>query len=342
MKQVLKFPCLWRQKKFLLFQSIDKNKLQTTKRQNSGWNTSWKLFLLFLVVDVFDSIHFAHKRLFQRKKRTTQHQGILHLTRSVVRPVYDLFNTFLSLLFDRSCFQSQINLSLGHSHHRSVPPSVKPRLSMSFPGLRDLYDDPKAHRRSSVGFHGHIEGIRLKSVAQQQVLKEYRRRSDMIQQQQPTVAVVHVDSNGNTHTVPLDDDKTTSGIDEVDEEQGEQTMKPCPCLPAVSAEYPEFPEDGGCWAAFKYVLGWILFLISFPFLCAFTWTIPDCSKPHNRKYFLASFIMSIVWIAILSFGMVTLVGRSGCILSVDKFTMGLVVIAIGTSVPVSFWYIVTI
>lgn len=207
---------------------------------------------------------------------------------------------------------------------------------MSFPGLRDLYDDLKAHRRSSVGFHGHTEGIRLKSVAQQQVLKEYRRRSDMIHQQQPTVAVVHVDSNGNTHTVPLDDEKTTSGIDEVDEEQGEQTMKPCPCLPAVSAEYPEFPEDGGCWAAFKYVLGWILFLISFPFICAFTWTIPDCSKPHNRKYFLASFIMSIVWIAILSFGMVTFVGRSGCILSVDKFTMGLVVIAIGTSVPVSF------
>lgn len=214
-------------------------------------------------------------------------------------------------------------LTTGSSHTKGrFSHANKGQLSRSF-----------ANRRSSVGFHGHIEGIRLKSVAQQQVLKEYRRRSDMIQQQQPTVAVVHVDSNGNTHTVPLDDDKTTSGIDEVDEEQGEQTMKPCPCLPAVSAEYPEFPEDGGCWAAFKYVLGWILFLISFPFLCAFTWTIPDCSKPHNRKYFLASFIMSIVWIAILSFGMVTLVGRSGCILSVDKFTMGLVVIAIGTSVP---------
>lgn len=214
-------------------------------------------------------------------------------------------------------------LTTGSSHTKGrFSHANKGQLSRSF-----------AHRRSSGGFHGHIEGIRLKSVAQQQVLKEYKRRSDMIQQQQPTVAVVHVDSNGNTHTVPLDDDKTTSGIDEVDEEQGEQTMKPCPCLPAVSAEYPEFPEDGGCWAAFKYVLGWILFLISFPFLCAFTWTIPDCSKPHNRKYFLASFIMSIVWIAILSFGMVTLVGRSGCILSVDKFTMGLVVIAIGTSVP---------
>ena len=46
--------------------------------------------------------------------------------------------------------------------------------------------------------------------------------------------------------------------------------------------------------------------------------------------------MSIAWIAALSFAMVTLVGRTGCILSVDKFTMGLVVVAIGTSIPVIF------
>ena len=238
--------------------------------------------------------------------------------------------------FDRSCFQSQINLSMGHSHHRPTS-SVGPRLSVSFPGLRDdIYDDPKAHRRSSTGHGGHLEGIRLKSVAQQQVLKEYRRRSELMNQQQPTVAVVHVDANGNAHTVPLDDSKSgnNSMVDVVEEEE-EPTMKPCPCLPAVSAEYPEYPEEGGCIAAFKYCLGWILFVLSFPFICAFTWTIPGCSKPHNRKYFLASFFMSIIWIAILSFGMVTLVGRSGCILSVDKFTMGLVVVAIGTSVPVS-------
>lgn len=231
--------------------------------------------------------------------------------------------------------KSFINLSLGYSHHRSVTPSVRPRLSVSFPGLRDIYDDPKAHRKSSLGHITHTEGIRLKSVAQQQVLREYRRRTEMQQQQQhPAVAVVHVDANGNAHTVPLDDDilGTESTVD-VTEDEEEQTMKPCPCLPAVSAEFPEYPEEGGCLGAFKYCMGWILFVLSFPFICAFTWTIPDCSKPHNRKYFLASFFMSIVWIAILSFGMVTLVGRSGCILMVDKFTMGLVVVAIGTSVP---------
>ena len=48
--------------------------------------------------------------------------------------------------------------------------------------------------------------------------------------------------------------------------------------------------------------------------------------------------MSIVWIGIISFLMVTLVARAGCILDIDQFTMGLVVIAVGTSVPVSYVY----
>jgi len=176
-------------------------------------------------------------------------------------------------------------------------------------------------------------------MAQKQVMKEYaKRRADMADQ--PTVSVVHVDANGNAHTVPMDDDKETkvgmkSMADVKADEEEQEKMRPCPCLPAVSAEFPEYPVEGGALAPFKFFLGWVLFVLSFPFICMFTWTIPDCSKPHNRKYFLASFTMSIVWIAILSFAMVTLVGRSGCILSVDKFTMGLVVIAIGTSVPVS-------
>ena len=45
--------------------------------------------------------------------------------------------------------------------------------------------------------------------------------------------------------------------------------------------------------------------------------------------------MSVFWIAVLSFGMVTLVGRTGCILNIDTYIMGLVIIAIGTSIPVS-------
>lgn len=47
--------------------------------------------------------------------------------------------------------------------------------------------------------------------------------------------------------------------------------------------------------------------------------------------------MSIVWILVLSFSMVTLVGRAGCIMDIDEFTMGLVVVAIGTSIPVRLY-----
>ncbi|XP_078379256.1 sodium/potassium/calcium exchanger 4-like isoform X2 [Oculina patagonica] len=226
----------------------------------------------------------------------------------------------------------------GDYSHAHLTPQVSENRSHRFQHAhKGQISKSFAHRRSSIGFLTPGEGLRLKSVAQKQIMREYaRRQSDMMNQ--PTVAVVHVDANGNAHTVPLDDDKETKvGVESMADvkagEEEEEKMKPCPCLPAVSAEFPEYPEEGGVLAPLKFSLGWVLFVLSFPFICMFTWTIPDCSKPHNRKYFLASFTMSIVWIAILSFAMVTLVGRSGCILSVDKFTMGLVVIAIGTSVP---------
>lgn len=239
---------------------------------------------------------------------------------------------------------------MGRSQHSS---NVVTRLSVSFPILRDLKNDEKVHRRSSLGHAHEHHHIRLKSVAQIQVKKEMRRRSELVktetmsvqtpQPQHNVVTVLQVEANGNV--LPQDDGQQlrpeSPGYEKVDAntieiENDEPTIKVCPFLKPVSAEIPDFPKgDRSCVTLLKYILGWVLFVVSFPFICIFTWTIPDCSKPHNRKYFVLSFVMSIVWIAILSFGMVTLVGRSGCILAVDKFTMGLVVIAIGTSVPVS-------
>ena len=69
---------------------------------------------------------------------------------------------------------------------------------------------------------------------------------------------------------------------------------------------------------------------------AYSWTIPDCSKNKTWYVVVLSFTMSIVWIAVTSFALVTIVARTGCILEIDAFTMGLVVIAVGTSIPVSY------
>ena len=122
-------------------------------------------------------------------------------------------------------------------------------------------------------------------------------------------------------------------VNEEEIDDGPTSVLVCPCLPPVNVEIPEKPTNN--WSSIlRCVLSWIFFVVSFPFIVAFTWTIPNCSTPETKKYYLFSFVMSIVWIAGLSFGIVTLVGRAGCILGVDKFTMGLVVVAIGTSIPV--------
>lgn len=83
----------------------------------------------------------------------------------------------------------------------------------------------------------------------------------------------------------------------------------------------------------RFGFSWVVYIVAFPFIVMFTYTIPDCSTEKTKKWYPLSFIMSIIWIAVLSFAIVTLVGRAGCILGIDKFTMGLVVVAIGTSLP---------
>jgi len=120
-----------------------------------------------------------------------------------------------------------------------------------------------------------------------------------------------------------------------EEEDYEDDLPTCKllCMCPVVIDTPEKPDEGGCCAMFKYGFVWVIYIIAFPFIVMFTYTIPDCSTEKTRKWYPLSFLMSIIWIAALSFGMVTLVGRAGCILGIDKFTMGLVVVAIGTSLP---------
>ena len=178
-------------------------------------------------------------------------------------------------------------------------------------------DDEKTRRKSSALPH---EMFKVKSIAAGHIAREMRRHS------------AHV-GNGKGGEEGLE---TSNGPADENGEDDESKITVVPCLPALSASTPELGEGGGLVAYIRLIVDWFLFVVSFPFLCMFTWTIPNCSKPHNRKYFLVSFFASIIWIALLSFGMVTIVGRAGCILNVDKFTMGLVVVAIGTSIPVGF------
>lgn len=129
---------------------------------------------------------------------------------------------------------------------------------------------------------------------------------------------------------------TDSTVEEEDDDNTIQIFPCMPCCPVLRGAPPssiEAHEEGGFknWA--KLVMRWFIYILAFPFIMLFSWTIPDCSTEQTRKWYLVSFVTSVLWIAVISFGMVTLVSRVGCILGIDTYTMGLVVIAVGTSIP---------
>ena len=76
-----------------------------------------------------------------------------------------------------------------------------------------------------------------------------------------------------------------------------------------------------------------MFVLSLPFYVLYTLTIPPCGTPETRKWYLVSFTMAILWIVAISFGMLECVEHLGEILEINHFTMGLVIIAVGTSIP---------
>lgn len=59
-------------------------------------------------------------------------------------------------------------------------------------------------------------------------------------------------------------------------------------------------------------------------------TIPDCSKPQNKSRYLMTFSMSILWIGIFSYFMVTWASKLGCLWNIHPAIMGVTVLAAGT------------
>merc|ERR1719486_1337882 len=70
-----------------------------------------------------------------------------------------------------------------------------------------------------------------------------------------------------------------------------------------------------------------------PLNLIFEVTIPNCSLAHNKNKYLLTFFMSIIWIGVLSYFMVTWASKLGCIWNIHPAIMGVTVLAAGTSVP---------
>ncbi|XP_066468259.1 sodium/potassium/calcium exchanger 4 [Tiliqua scincoides] len=92
-------------------------------------------------------------------------------------------------------------------------------------------------------------------------------------------------------------------------------------LPFPFSLYPEGKMD-----KVKWILTWpLIFLLFF--------TIPNCSKPRWENFFMLTFVLSTLWIALFSYFMVWLVTVIGYTLGIPDVIMGITFLAAGTSVP---------
>ena len=87
-----------------------------------------------------------------------------------------------------------------------------------------------------------------------------------------------------------------------------------------------WPSDAGIGAK-------IFFIFQFPLTGAMALTIPDVRKSNLKKYFIFSFINSIIWVGIFSYLMVWWATAVGQTFGIPDAVMGLTFLAAGTSVP---------
>ena len=77
----------------------------------------------------------------------------------------------------------------------------------------------------------------------------------------------------------------------------------------------------------------VLWILALPVACLFYVTIPDCRRDKWEKWYLVSFVVSVVWIALLSYVLVWMVAIMGFTLGIPDVIMGLTFLAAGSSVP---------
>ena len=81
------------------------------------------------------------------------------------------------------------------------------------------------------------------------------------------------------------------------------------------------------------VSGKIIWAITIIPLTCFWLTIPDVTIPSKQKYCVITFIMSILWIGIVSYWMVDWATLIGNTIGIPENVMGLTILAMGTSIP---------
>ncbi|KAM4618237.1 sodium/potassium/calcium exchanger 1 [Polymixia lowei] len=126
-----------------------------------------------------------------------------------------------------------------------------------------------------------------------------------------------------------DDDSEEESEEESDEEEEEEEEE-------EEVEEPEEEEEideplSLAWPDTPRKQATYLFLL--PIVFPLWLTVPDVRNPLSRKFFAATFLGSILWIAVFSYLMVWWAHQVGETIGISEEIMGLTILAAGTSIP---------
>ncbi|KAL4239044.1 hypothetical protein ACF0H5_003748 [Mactra antiquata] len=99
-----------------------------------------------------------------------------------------------------------------------------------------------------------------------------------------------------------------------------------------------YDEDVDSWKTKPNIeqegyLAFAKWIIVYPLKFILSYTIPDSRKPKWEKYFIGTFIMSIVWIFLFSYVTIWMVTYIGYAFGIPDSVMGITFLAAGTSIP---------
>jgi Ca2+/Na+ antiporter len=87
--------------------------------------------------------------------------------------------------------------------------------------------------------------------------------------------------------------------------------------------------------------GIVMALLVFPLKLLIHLTVPSMHSPSGKKWYLATLILSTVWLAALAYVMTLMLNKIGCAVGISSMVMGLTAGAVGTSFPNMYASILT-
>ncbi|GAA6097701.1 sodium/potassium/calcium exchanger 3 [Tachysurus ichikawai] len=135
--------------------------------------------------------------------------------------------------------------------------------------------------------------------------------------------------NMDSETQPLEEARTwgKGGTMEMVEDMGDAQPKDTEDEEAEEVQpFNPLIVPGGCFERVKWFLSW-------PLSCLLYYTVPNCLLPLWERWFMVTFVVSTLWIAVFSYLMVWMVTIISFTLDIPDVIMGITFLAAGTSVP---------